>query len=61
MTHTLTALCTHEEDVKKSRFLAYAGPVASVAEAMAWCTPREFRRARRGARAGSNEDRGRCC
>ena len=35
MTHTLAALCTHEEDIKKSRFLAYAGPVASVAEAMA--------------------------
>ena len=35
MTHTLAAFCTHEEDVKKSRFLAYAGPVASVSEAMA--------------------------
>ncbi|HEX7749758.1 MAG TPA: YigZ family protein [Bordetella sp.] len=35
MTHTLAAFCTHEEDIKKSRFLAYAGPVASVVEAMA--------------------------
>ncbi|MGN6578751.1 MAG: IMPACT family protein [Bordetella sp.] len=35
MTHTLAALCSHEEDIKKSRFLAYAGPASSVAEAMA--------------------------
>ncbi|WP_144635546.1 IMPACT family protein [Bordetella genomosp. 13] len=33
--HTLAALCTHEEDIKKSRFLAYAGPVSTVGEAMA--------------------------
>lgn len=33
--HTLAALCIHEEEIKKSRFLAYAGPVTSVAEAMA--------------------------
>jgi len=36
MTHTLAAFCTHEEDVKKSRFLAYAAPVTAVAEAMAF-------------------------
>lgn len=35
MTHTLAALCTHEEEIRKSRFLAVAGPVASIDEAMA--------------------------
>jgi uncharacterized YigZ family protein len=35
MAHTLATLCTHEEEIKKSRFLAYAGPATSVAEAMA--------------------------
>ncbi|ARP95414.1 IMPACT family protein [Bordetella genomosp. 13] len=35
MTHTLAALCTHEEEIKKSRFLAFAGPAASIDEAMA--------------------------
>ncbi|SAI54710.1 IMPACT family member yigZ [Bordetella ansorpii] len=35
MTHTLASLCTHEEEIKKSRFLAVAGPVASIDEAMA--------------------------
>jgi uncharacterized YigZ family protein len=34
--HTLAAPCTHEEEVKKSRFLAYATPVSTVAEAMAF-------------------------
>jgi putative IMPACT (imprinted ancient) family translation regulator len=36
MTHTLAALCVHEETVKKSRFLARAAPAASAAEAMAF-------------------------
>ncbi len=34
MTHTLTAPCSYQEDIKKSRFAAYAGPVATVEEAM---------------------------
>lgn len=34
MTHTLTASCSYQEDIKKSRFVAYAAPVASVDEAM---------------------------
>lgn len=33
--HTLAALCSREEEVKKSRFLACAAPAASVDEAMA--------------------------
>jgi len=34
MTQTLTATCTHQEDIKKSRFIAYAAPVNRVDEAM---------------------------
>lgn len=34
MTHTLTAPCSYQEDIKKSRFAAYAAPVAAVEEAM---------------------------
>lgn len=34
MTHTLTAPCTFQEDIKKSRFAAYAAPVATVEDAM---------------------------
>jgi len=34
MTHTLTAPCTYQEDIKKSRFAAYAAPVATVEDAM---------------------------
>jgi len=34
MTHTLTAPCSYQEDIKKSRFAAYATPVSSVEEAM---------------------------
>jgi len=34
MTHTLADRCTHEEDIRKSRFLAHAAPVTSIAEAM---------------------------
>ena len=34
MTHTLTAPCTYQEDIKKSRFVAYAAPVSGVDEAM---------------------------
>lgn len=34
MSDTLSAPCTYEEDIKKSRFAAYAAPVASVGEAM---------------------------
>lgn len=34
MTHTLTAPCSYQEDIKKSRFVAYAAPVATVEEAM---------------------------
>jgi len=34
MSDTLTAPCTYEEDIKKSRFLVYAGPVTTVSEAM---------------------------
>ncbi|WP_251865399.1 YigZ family protein [Achromobacter sp. Marseille-Q4962] len=34
MTHTLAAPCSHHEDIKKSRFLAHAAPVAGVDEAM---------------------------
>ncbi|MDR6599542.1 putative YigZ family protein [Achromobacter deleyi] len=34
MTHTLTAPCSYQEDIKKSRFAAYAAPVSSVDEAM---------------------------
>ncbi|WP_459614219.1 IMPACT family protein [Bordetella sp. 2513F-2] len=36
MTHTLAGFCTYEEEIKKSRFLALAAPVDSVAQAMAW-------------------------
>ncbi len=32
--HTLTAPCTYQEDIKKSRFVAYAAPVSGVDEAM---------------------------
>lgn len=35
MKHTLGAVCRHAEEIKKSRFLAYAGPAASIDEAMA--------------------------
>ncbi|WP_175172656.1 IMPACT family protein [Achromobacter pestifer] len=34
MTHTLTAPCSYQEDIKKSRFVAYATPVSTVDEAM---------------------------
>jgi len=34
MTYTLTAACSYQEDIKKSRFAAHAAPVASVDEAM---------------------------
>lgn len=34
MTHTLTAPCSYQEDIKKSRFVAHAAPVATVDEAM---------------------------
>ncbi|MCY1519187.1 IMPACT family member YigZ [compost metagenome] len=34
MTHTLTAPCSYQEDIKKSRFAAYATPVSTVEEAM---------------------------
>ncbi|MDH0737862.1 IMPACT family protein [Achromobacter spanius] len=34
MTHTLTAPCSYQEDIKKSRFVAHAAPVATVEEAM---------------------------
>ncbi|MGY6269209.1 IMPACT family protein [Achromobacter denitrificans] len=34
MTQTLTAPCSYQEDIKKSRFAAYAAPVATVEEAM---------------------------
>ncbi|WMD21863.1 YigZ family protein [Achromobacter seleniivolatilans] len=34
MTHTLTAPCSYQEDIKKSRFIAHAAPVATVDEAM---------------------------
>lgn len=34
MTHTLTAPCTYQEDIKKSRFAAYAAPVATIDDAM---------------------------
>ncbi|OZI53789.1 IMPACT family protein [Bordetella genomosp. 5] len=36
MTHTLTAACTHQEDIKKSRFVAHAAPVADVDAAIAF-------------------------
>ncbi len=36
MTQTLAAACSFEEDIKKSRFLGHASPVASVDEAMAF-------------------------
>jgi len=36
MSDTLSAPCTYEEDIKKSRFAVYAAPVASVGEAMAF-------------------------
>ena len=36
MTTTLTAVCSHEEDIKKSRFVAHAAPVSSIDEAMAF-------------------------
>jgi uncharacterized YigZ family protein len=36
MSNTLLAPCTYEEDIKKSRFLVYAAPVAQVSEAMAF-------------------------
>ncbi|MFD4836864.1 IMPACT family protein [Achromobacter sp. NPDC058515] len=34
MTHTLTAACSYQEDIKKSRFVAHAAPVSSVDDAM---------------------------
>ncbi|KRC86463.1 thymidylate synthase [Achromobacter sp. Root83] len=34
MTHTLTAPCSYQEDIKKSRFAAYATPVSAVDDAM---------------------------
>jgi len=34
MSDTLSAPCSYEEDIKKSRFAAYASPVASISEAM---------------------------
>jgi uncharacterized YigZ family protein len=34
MTHTLTAPCSYQEDIKKSRFVGHAAPVATVDEAM---------------------------
>lgn len=34
MTHTLTGPCSYQEDIKKSRFAAYAAPVATVDDAM---------------------------
>ena len=34
MSHTLTAPCAHQEDIKKSRFAAFAAPVSTVDEAM---------------------------
>ena len=34
MTDTLSAPCSYEEDIKKSRFAAFASPVASIGEAM---------------------------
>ena len=36
MSDTLSAPCTYEENIKKSRFAAYAAPVASIDEAMAF-------------------------
>lgn len=33
---TLTSPCTHHEDIKKSRFLAYAAPVVDAPQAMAF-------------------------
>lgn len=36
MSDTLSAPCAYEEDIKKSRFAAYAAPVASVSEAIAF-------------------------
>jgi len=36
MTYTLTAACSHQEDIKKSRFVAHAAPVADVEAAMAF-------------------------
>lgn len=36
MSETLSAASAHQEDIKKSRFQAYAAPVASVDEAMAF-------------------------
>ncbi|WP_050849109.1 IMPACT family protein [Bordetella pertussis] len=35
MMHTLAAACRHQEEIKKSRFAAYAAPVGTIAEAMA--------------------------
>ena len=36
MTQTLAAACSYDEDIKKSRFAAYAAPVATVDQAMAF-------------------------
>jgi len=36
MPYTLSAACTHEELIKKSRFVAHAAPVASVEAALAF-------------------------
>lgn len=36
MLHTLTSPWRHEEDIRKSRFLAQASPVATPEEALAW-------------------------
>ncbi|MVW73101.1 YigZ family protein [Bordetella sp. 15P40C-2] len=36
MSDTLSAPCAYEEEIKKSRFAAYAAPVATIEEAMAF-------------------------
>ncbi|PWF25261.1 IMPACT family protein [Corticimicrobacter populi] len=36
VTYTLLEACTYQEDVRKSRFLGWAAPVASIDEAMAF-------------------------
>ncbi|MEQ4617395.1 MAG: YigZ family protein [Corticimicrobacter sp.] len=36
MTYTLLETCTYQEDVRKSRFLGWAAPVASIDEAVAF-------------------------
>jgi len=37
---TLSAACAYEEDIKKSRFVAYAAPVATAGEAMTFLAER---------------------